>query len=195
MCDIYCIALVLNPVLSPGLPEDFLGSQTLKVSAHRVQALKRCLHTQRTKHILWAQPVKVKGDSSDVFSGPWFVLRFVYNCTLDDDRQLSFTLIMYMIHYRAAAAGQDTFPKLNLALWRYNNNDCFACSTSRTARGLHVCPGSRAMSAVLSGRVMRNSSESTSVPSSSQTRDRDTADRDSSNAWHTCSTVQRSLGL
>lgn len=56
-----------------------------------------------------------------------------------------------------------------------------------TGCGLHVCPGSRAMSMVLSGRVMRNSSESTSVPSSSQARDRDIADRGSSRAWHTYS--------
>lgn len=63
-----------------------------------------------------------------------------------------------------------------------------ALKEQHTACGLHVCPGCRAMSMVLSGRVMRNSSESTSVPSSSQTRDRDTADRDSSKAWQTYST-------
>lgn len=60
----------------------------------------------------------------------------------------------------------------------------------RTGCALHVCPGSRAMSVVLSGTVARNSSEFTSVPSSSQTRDRDTADRHSSNAWHTCGAAQ-----
>lgn len=57
-----------------------------------------------------------------------------------------------------------------------------ASLVKHTGCGLHVCPSSRAMSMVLSGRVVRNSSESTSVPSSSQTRDRDTADRDSSRA-------------
>lgn len=63
---------------------------------------------------------------------------------------------------------------------------------THTGCGLHVCPGSRAMSMVLSGKVMRNSSESTSVPSSSQTRDRDTADRDSSRAWQTWGTCSLS---
>lgn len=56
-----------------------------------------------------------------------------------------------------------------------------------TVGDLQVCPGSRAISMVLSGSVMRNSSDSTSVPSSSQTRDRDTAEKDNSNAWHTYS--------
>lgn len=49
-----------------------------------------------------------------------------------------------------------------------------------TGCGLQVCPGSKAMSTVLSGRVMRNSSESTSVPSSSHTRD---SSVEMSNVW------------
>lgn len=71
------------------------------------------------------------------------------------------------------------------------------CSSlvKHTGCGLHVCPGVRAMSMVLSGRVMRNSSESTSVPSSSHTRARDTADRDSSRAWHTYGTDSSCSGL
>lgn len=45
------------------LPEDLLGPQTLKVGAHRVQALECGLHTQGAKHILGAYSVKVEGDS------------------------------------------------------------------------------------------------------------------------------------
>lgn len=79
--------------LSPSLPEDFLRPQTLEVSAHGVQALKCCLHTQRTKHVLRAQLVKIKGETSYVSPGPRFVLRFVHNCTLGDWRQQSCILI------------------------------------------------------------------------------------------------------
>lgn len=74
---------------------------------------------------------------------------------------------------------------IHMGLWKNKHTVC----------GLHICPGSRAMSMVLSGRVMRNSSDSTSVPSSSQTRDRDTADRDSSKAWQTYSTHASCSGL
>lgn len=85
--------------------------------------------------------------------------------------------------------------RCNINMGLYNEKHLWLGSVKRTGCGLHVCPGSRAMSVVLSGRVIRNSSESTSVPSSSQTRDRDTADRDSSNAWHTCSTDSSCSGL
>lgn len=70
--------MTLNP---SGLPEDFLGPQTLKVSAHRVKALKCGLHVQGAKNILWAHFVKVKGDTSYVFPSTRLVvvLRFGHN--------------------------------------------------------------------------------------------------------------------
>lgn len=69
-----------------GLPEDFLWSQTLKVSAHRIKALKCSLHTQRAENILWAYSVKVKGDASDVLPSAWLVAgwRFEPDQTLAD---------------------------------------------------------------------------------------------------------------
>lgn len=165
-----CTALHMQMNLltfSLGLPENFLGPKTLKVSAHWVQALKCGLHIQWAKHIFGAHPVKVKGDAGYVFPSTWFVvvLSFGHNCTLGGIREIR---------------------KLSPRDKKHTLNPDTASAVKPTCCDLHVCPGSRAMSMTLSGRVMRNSSESTSVPSSSQTRDRDTADSESSNAWHTC---------
>lgn len=62
------------------LPKNFLGSQTLKVSAHRVKPLKCGLHTQGAKEVFWAHFVKVKGDTSNVSPSARLVidLRFVH---------------------------------------------------------------------------------------------------------------------
>lgn len=148
------------------LPENFLWSQTLKVSAHRIKALECSLHTQRAENILWAHSVKVKGDASDVLPSAWLVAgwRFEHDRTLADRTQNTEHL--------------NSLLKAHLSTF---------ILIERTGCGLHACPGCRAMSVVLSGRVMRKSSESTSVPSSSQTRDTDTADRENSRAWQTYS--------
>lgn len=88
VASLICLFLVMTffPI---GLPEDFLGPQTLEVSAHRVQALKCGLHTQGTKQIFGAHLVKVEGDTSYVSPGPRLVvvLRSGHNCTLGDQRQ------------------------------------------------------------------------------------------------------------
>lgn len=145
------------------LPEHFLWSQTLEVSAHGIKALKCSLHTQRAENILWAYSVKIEGDASDVLPSAGLVVgwRFEHDRTLEDQTE-----------------------PLRPMLKEHLSSATFLFS-ARTGWGLHVSPGCRAMSIVLSGRVMRKSSESTSVPSSSQTRDMDTADRESSRAWHT----------
>lgn len=90
----YCMYVFFCNDLHPlplGLPEDFLGPQTLEVSAHGVQTLKCGLHVQGTKYVFGTHPVKVKGDASYVSPGPRLVvvLRFEHNCALRDQRQQS----------------------------------------------------------------------------------------------------------
>lgn len=65
--------------LSFSSPENFLGPQTLEVSAHAVQALKCSLHTQRTEYVFGAYPVEVKGHSGYVSSSARFVLVFEHH--------------------------------------------------------------------------------------------------------------------
>lgn len=172
----FCVFFLLTmsiqfefPIKSCDLPENFLGSEALEVCTHRVKTLKCGLHTQGPKHILWAHFVEVKGHTSYVFPIAWLavILRFQHKGTLEERSEIWIIWItwIYTVH----------------SIW-------IEYLVKHTGCGLHVCPGSRAMSMVLSGKVMRNSSESTSVPSSSQTRDRDTADKDSNRAWQTWST-------
>ena len=70
------------------LPEDFLGPQTLKVSAHGVKALICGLHIQGAEQVLWAHFVEVKGDTGYVFPCAWLVtvLKSGNNCTLEGIR-------------------------------------------------------------------------------------------------------------
>eukprot|EP00066_Takifugu_rubripes_P029240 XP_011618506.1 PREDICTED: GMP reductase 2-like [Takifugu rubripes] len=65
------------------LPEDFLWSQTLKVSAHGIKALKCSLHTQRAENILWAYSVKVEGDASDILPSAGLVRLLVSGAGAD----------------------------------------------------------------------------------------------------------------
>lgn len=67
------------------LPENFLGAQTLEVCTNRVETLKCGLHTQGSKHILWAHFVEVKGYTGYVFPITWLGvdLGFQHKGTLD----------------------------------------------------------------------------------------------------------------
>lgn len=66
------------------VPEDFLGPQALEVSADGIQAAEGGVDTQGTEHVLGVHPVKVEGDSGDIFPVARLVVPsgLTYNRTL-----------------------------------------------------------------------------------------------------------------